>query len=142
MAALLAGRPLTENDRAAFNIGSTRRFERTRDFIIQHYCLTRRRDSELWRYVSSMELPETLAFRLELWRRYGVLHEYDEECADGNSWLAVHAGMDHWPEREDPVFAEIPPERAQQALLGRRNAIAADVERMPLHHRLLKQVLG
>jgi len=142
MGALLNGRPLDEGDRAHFNTGSTRRFERTRDFIIQHYCLTRRRDSELWRHVSTMELPETLAFKLELWRRFGVLHEYDEECADGNSWLAIHAGMDHWPEREDPVIAEIPLERARQALAGRCKAILAAVEGMPLHRRLLEQVLG
>ncbi len=142
MAALLAGRPLNENDRAHFNAGSVRRFERTRDFIIQHYCLTRRRDSELWRHVSTMALPETLAFKLELWRRYGVLHEYDEECADGNSWLAIHAGMDHWPEREDPVIAEIPLERARQALEIRRNVILADAARMPPHHRMLSQVLN
>jgi len=142
MAALLAGRPLNEGDRAQFNAGSTRRFERTRDFIIQHYCLSRRRDSELWRHVSSMPLPETLAFKLELWRRFGVLHEYDEECADANSWLAVYAGMDSWPEREDPVVAEIPRERALQALQGRGRAIEASVERMPLHHQLLQQVLG
>ncbi|XHS77401.1 tryptophan halogenase family protein [Burkholderiaceae bacterium UC74_6] len=142
MAALMAGRPLNESDRALFNEGSLRRFARTRDFIIQHYCLTRRRDSELWRHVSTMELPETLAFKLELWRRFGVLHEYDDECADGNGWLAIHAGMDHWPEQEDPVLAEIPAERALQALQGRRNGIAASVERMPRHHQVLKQMLG
>jgi tryptophan halogenase len=142
MAALTAGRPLNEDDLALFNEGSARRFARIRDFIILHYCLTRRRDSELWCHASSMELPETLAFRMELWRRYGVLHEYDEEGFDATSWLAVHAGMDHWPERDDPVIAELPAERARQALLGRRHAIAANVERMPLHHRMLRQVLG
>lgn len=142
MMLLTAGRPLDDNDRARFNDGSARRFARIRDFIILHYCLTRRRDSELWRHVAAMELPDTLAFKLELWRRFGVLHEYDEEGFDATSWLAVHAGMDHWPERQDPVFAEIPPERALQALQGRRNAIAAMVERMPPHHRMLEQVLG
>ncbi|MDR7296611.1 tryptophan halogenase [Pelomonas aquatica] len=141
MTMLTAGRPLDENDRALFNDGSVRRFARIRDFIILHYCLTRRRDSELWRHVATMELPETLAFRMELWRRYGVLHEYDEEGFDATSWLAIHAGMEHWPERNDPVFAEIPPERALQALQGRRNAIAASVARMPLHHQMLGQVL-
>jgi len=55
---------------------------------------------------------------------------------------AVHAGMDHWPQREDPVFAEIPPEDAIRALQGRRRAIAATVERMPAHHSMLKHVLG
>jgi glycine/D-amino acid oxidase-like deaminating enzyme len=142
MGALMAGRPLNDNDRAAFNSGSIRRFERTRDFIIQHYCLTRRRDSELWRHVATMDLPETLAFKLEMWRSHGVLHHYDDECADANSWLAIYAGMEHWPEREDPVLAEIPYPRALQALQGRRRAIEASVQRMPLHHQLLKQVLG
>ena len=141
MAALEAGRPLDENDMALFNDGAARRFGRIRDFIILHYCLTQRRDSDLWRHVSSMELPETLAFRLELWRRYGVLHEYDEEGFDATSWLAIHAGMDHWPERSDPVFAEIPTELAARALDERRRAIAAAVDRMPPHHRLLEQVL-
>jgi hypothetical protein len=142
MTMLTEGRPQDEDARALFNEGSVRRFARIRDFIILHYCLTRRRDSELWRHVSSMALPETLAFRLELWRRHGVLQEYDEEGFDATSWLAIHAGMAHWPEREDPVFAEIPPERALRALEGRRQAIAAAVQRMPRHAQLLKQVLG
>ena len=141
MVMLEAGRPLDENDMALFNDGAARRFARIRDFIILHYCLTQRRDSELWRHVSSMELPDTLTFRLELWRRYGVLHEYDEEGFDGTSWLAIHAGMDHWPERNDPVFAEVQVELAVQVLKERHRAIAAAVDRMPAHHRLLEQVL-
>jgi tryptophan halogenase len=142
MTMLTGGRPLNDDDRALFNDGSTRRFTRIRDFIILHYCLTRRRDSELWRHVAAMELPDTLAFKLELWRRFGVLHEYDEEGFDATSWLAVHAGMDHWPERPDPVFAEIPAERALRALQGRRDAIAASVQRMPPHHLTLQRMLG
>jgi hypothetical protein len=141
MAQLTAARPLNESDLALFNEGSARRFARIRDFIILHYSLTRRRDSQLWRHVASMELPETLAFKQELWRRYGVLHQYDEEGFDATSWLAVHAGMDDWPERDDPVFAEIPRERATQALQGRRDRITAQVERMPAHHRMLQEVL-
>jgi len=141
MAALTPGRPLNADDLDLFNEGSVRRFHRIRDFIILHYCLTRRRDSELWRHVAAMELPETLAYRMELWRRYGVLHEYDEEGFDATSWLAIHAGMDHWPERDDPVIQEIPAERASRALQGRRQAIAAMVERMPMHERTLREVL-
>jgi hypothetical protein len=57
------------------------------------------------------------------------------------SWLAIHAGMDHWPERHDPVYAEIPAARAMRALSGRRHAIAASVEGMPPHHRTLQEVL-
>jgi Tryptophan halogenase len=142
MAALTAGRPLHEDELALVNDGSARRFARIRDFIILHYCLTRRRDSELWRHVATMELPDTLAYKLALWREFGVLHMQDEESFDATSWLAIHAGMAHWPERRDPVFAEVAPERAAQVLQGRRAAIAASVERMPQHHRMLQKVLG
>lgn len=141
LTALSNQRPLNESDLALFNEGSARRFARVRDFIILHYCLTQRRDSELWRYVANMELPETLAFKMELWRRYGVLHQYDEECFDATSWLAIHAGMAHWPEREDPVITEISQERALRALQGRRDGIAAMVERMKPHHVTLQEVL-
>jgi hypothetical protein len=142
MMALSAGRPLRDDDRALFNEASVRRFVRIRDFIILHYCLTRRRDSELWRYVASMPLPATLAFKMETWRRFGVLRDYDEDPFFGPNWLSVFLGMDYWPEREDPVLAEIPSERAFTALQERRLAIAAAVERMPLHHRMLEEVLN
>ena len=141
MTMLTEGRPLDEDARLPFNEGSVRRFARIRDFIILHYCLTQRRDGELWRHVATMALPETLAYRLELWRRYGVLQEYEEEGFDATSWLAVHAGMAHWPERLDPVVTEVPAERALQALQGRRRAIDAMVERMPRHERTLREVL-
>jgi tryptophan halogenase len=136
-----AERPLNESDVALFNEGAARRFARIRDFIILHYHLTRRRDSELWRHVATMELPETLAFKLELWRRYGVLHQYEEEAFDATSWLAIHTGMDHWPERNDPVYAEIARDQAVSALQDRHDGIAAMVERMPLHHRTLEDTL-
>jgi hypothetical protein len=141
MTLLTGGRPLTVSDRDDFNEGTARRFARIRDFIILHYCLTQRRDSELWRHVATMELPESLAFRLEAWRRQGVLLQYDEEGFDATSWLAIHAGMEHWPERADPVFAEIPYERAERVLKARREQIAASVQRMPLHHQTLQAVL-
>ncbi|WP_057299533.1 tryptophan halogenase family protein [Pelomonas sp. Root1217] len=142
MSSLTAGRPLDASDPARFNELVMRRFTRVRDFIILHYHLTRRRDSELWRYVAAMELPETLTFRMDLWRRFGVLHEYDEDPFYAPSWLAIYAGMDYWPERHDPVCEEIPGERAGRALRSRQQAIAASVERMPLHHLTLQKMLG
>jgi tryptophan halogenase len=50
--------------------------------------------------------------------------------------------MDHWPERKDPVYDEIPRERALAALDQRRTAIEASAERMPPHHRTLLKMLG
>ena len=72
------------------------------DFIILHYCLTERRDSELWRYMAALELPESLAYKIHAWRETGALVGYDDEGFDRTSWLAVFAGMRHWPKRVSP----------------------------------------
>ena len=127
---------------AAFNTGMLRQFERVRDFIILHYCLTARRDSQLWRDMASMELPETLAFKVHAWRQAGALHQYDEEGFDATSWLAIHAGMGHWPQRADPSLRDIPHDDALRALRFRRDSIAAAVAAMPTHDACLQNVLA
>ena len=142
MALLTSAVPIDDAAVAAYNTGVVRQFARIRDFIILHYCLSGRRDSELWRHVSAMALPETLAFKIEAWRRFGILHTYDEEGFDATSWLAVHAGMRHWPEAADPVFGELTTDAARQALTRRRDAIAASVSRLPVHHEFLDHMLS
>ncbi|HJV60219.1 MAG TPA: tryptophan halogenase family protein [Albitalea sp.] len=141
MARLTPGHPITAEAVDGFNAGAVREFRRIRDFIVLHYCLTARRDSVLWRDMAAMELPETLAFKIEAWRRLGVLHLQQDEGFDQTSWLAIHAGMGHWPEQVDPVFDELPRDEAVRALERRRQAIAATAARLPLHNDYLNRVL-
>ena len=126
---------------AHYNKGMTRVFERIRDFIILHYCLTERRDSQLWRDMASMELPETLDFKMHVWRQTGSLNMNGEEGFEATSWLAIHAGMGNWPVRADPLLAEVPVAEALQALHQRRDHYAAVVAGMPTHEAFLRRVL-
>ena len=142
MPLLVSPAPIDSEAVADFNTRLVRQFCRIRDFIILHYCLTERRDSSLWRDMASMELPATLAFKLHAWRQSGTLHQYDEEGFDATSWLAIHAGMQHWPEREDPVLDEVPREEALMALRRRREAIAAAVAPLPPHDVFLSKAIG
>ncbi|MCE4536950.1 tryptophan 7-halogenase [Pelomonas sp. P7] len=137
MVQLTEGGPLDDEAVARFNEGAATQFRRIRDFIILHYCTTARRDSALWRHVASMELPDTLAFKMEAWRRFGVVHQYDEEAFGTTSWLSVYSGMGCWPECADPVLDELPRQEAAQALEGRAQAIRRAVEPLPAHHRYL-----
>jgi tryptophan halogenase len=127
---------------AGYNKGMARVFERIRDFIILHYCLTERRDSALWRDMANMELPQTLDFKLHAWRQTGSLNMNGEEGFEATSWLAIHAGMGNWPVRADPVLAEVPVAEASQALHQRRDHFAAVVATMPTHEAFLRLMLG
>jgi tryptophan halogenase len=139
---LLPGAPAGEASVATYNTAMVRQFERVRDFIILHYCLTARRDSEFWRGMANMELPETLAFKIHAWRQAGALHQYDQEGFDATSWLVIHAGMDHWPQYQDPSLRDMPREEALRALRLRRDTIAAAVAGMPSHQACLDKVLA
>jgi tryptophan halogenase len=139
MSQLTATRPLNESDLALFNEGSARRFARIRDFIILHYCLTRRRDSELWRHVATMELPETLAFGWSCGAAMACCTSTTKRADATSGWPSMPA----WPigqSARHPVFAEIR-KSGSRALQARRDGIAAQVERMPAHHRTLQAML-
>ena len=142
MPLLRSGAPVRDADVAEYNTGSVRQFARIRDFIILHYRLSARRDSALWRDMTSMELPPTLAFKLHAWRESGTLHMYDEEGFDATSWLAIHSGMRNWPANEDPVLQEFPIDEARSILEQRRAANAEVAQRLPTHETYLAHVLG
>jgi tryptophan halogenase len=142
MELLQRGAPIEDAAISAYNTGLVRQFERIRDFIILHYCLTERRDSPFWRDMAEMVLPDTLAYKLDQWRETGTLHQYDEEGFDETSWLAVHAGMNHWPKQSDPTFGDRPVEATAAWLRERRQQMAAVVKTLPSHQEYLAMVLG
>jgi tryptophan halogenase len=138
---LAPGAPVSDDAVERFNARTARQFAQLRDFTLLHYCLSARRDSAFWRAMTTVELPATLAFRIDTWRELGTLHFDDDESFDAASWLAIHAGMEHWPQRLDPVLETTDREAALRALQRRRTRIAATVGGLPPHHAYIADVL-
>ncbi len=90
---------IDEYNRIAIN-----EYERIRDFIILHYKLTSRTDSELWRYCSAMTVPDTVTWKIEHFRRNGRLVQRDADLFGPPSWLAVHIGQGNMPQGTDPLL--------------------------------------
>lgn len=115
-----------------FNRVSVNENERIRDFIILHYKLTQRDDSELWRYCEAMSIPDTLQFKIDHFRKFGRLIARDNDLFGPPSWTAVHIGQFNYPERADPVLGYRTAD-SRDWLTKLRAAMAANAAGLPSH---------
>ena len=87
------GHPVDERRAAAANRHFELEQKHIRDFIILHYKLTGRRDTELWRQVAAMDVPDSLQHRIDTFRSCGTLLQYDAESFKPESWLTMFNGF-------------------------------------------------
>jgi len=45
------------------------------DFIVMHYPLTERTDTEFWRHCKTMKIPDSLQHRLDLFKKTGPIFQ-------------------------------------------------------------------
>ena len=121
-------------DRDEFNRLVDLEYGRVRDFLILHYHATTRDDSEFWNHVRTMEVPDSLAGKMELWRKAGRVESYSDGLFYDASWIAVYLGQGMFPERHDPRTAMADPERVAAAMARLKNTIDDGVKALP-HHR-------
>jgi tryptophan halogenase len=128
-----------EADVAEYNRLVQLEYERIRDFVILHYHATLRDDSELWKYVRHMTIPDSLTHKIELFRSRGRVFRYDDELFAETSWVAVMMGQGIWPRNYDPL-ADVPPlEELQKKLAAIRAVIQRGTQAIPTHAQFIDQ---
>jgi tryptophan 7-halogenase len=121
-----------------FNRIATTETERIRDFLILHYKLTQRDDSPLWRYTSQMEIPDTLRFKIEHFRKFGRLLAPENDLFGAPSWTAVHIGQLNIPERVDPLLHYR--DNDGREWMGKlQAAMNQEAARLPTHQQFVDQ---
>jgi tryptophan halogenase len=121
-----------------FNRIAINEFERIRDFLILHYKLTARDDAPLWRYCSAMEIPDSLQYKIEHFKRYGRLVSEGMELFGNASWLAVHIGQLNWPQRHDPLI-DLRTLDGDAMLARQHAAMVQAAQAMPSHGAFIRQ---
>ncbi|WP_049630503.1 tryptophan halogenase family protein [Cellvibrio sp. pealriver] len=86
-----------------------------RDFIILHYHVTERNDSEFWRYCRTMEVPESLRHRIQLFKETGRVFRDGNELFD-DSWQQVMIGQGLMPKHHHPLVDTMSKEELQTFL--------------------------
>ena len=98
--------------------------ERIRDFIILHYKVTDRADTEFWRHCRQMDIPDTLAAKIDMFHETGhVFREANELFVD--SWQQVMIGQGLMPERYHPLVDSM----SEQELSGFINQIKGSIDK-------------
>lgn len=131
--ALFPDRRFNPAERDEYNRQVQEVFEDVRDFIVLHYKATRREDSEFWNYCRTMDVPDKLASKLELWRSKGRLFRDGQELFGPASWVAVLLGQGVIPEEPDPVVLKINPDMTADVIDKMRLSYRLMAEQMPPH---------
>jgi tryptophan halogenase len=139
---LLPDRSWDPADEAEFNRLMQLEYERVRDFIILHYCATQRDDTDFWNYCRTMELPESLASKMELFRERGIVRMYRDGMFLEPSWLAVYLGQNVLPRRHDPLSDAVPTGALRRDMEAMRERYRQAAERLPDHHERLRSMLA
>jgi tryptophan halogenase len=108
-------------------------FEDVRDFIVLHYNATRRDDSEFWNYCRTMEVPDSLATMMELWRAKGRIFRPGRELFGTPSWVAVMLGQGIVPEEQEPAANAMEDTFMSNAMDQMRLSYRRAAEQMPSH---------
>lgn len=139
---MLPAGAISARDVAEFNDQQMLDMEQIRDFLILHYKATDRRDTPFWRHCASMEVPESLAHRIELFRETGRVFRRNEELFAENSWVQVMMGQGIVPQSYHPVAAKLRDEELAHLLQTLREQVDRTVAALPAHGDYIARYCG
>jgi tryptophan halogenase len=128
----MPGKVCAAVDRDEYNRQFAFEMERIRDFIVLHYTLNER-EEPFWRACREMELPGTLAHRIELFRTNGHIFRDADELFGEVAWFQVMAGQGITPAGSH-ALAETISDSDLKAYLETLNALyIREAARYPAH---------
>jgi tryptophan halogenase len=131
--ALFPDKRFNPAERNEYNRQMQHVYEDARDFIILHYKATQRDDSAFWNYCRTMEVPDSLERKLELWQAKGRLFRESYELFGTASWVAVLLGQGIVPREHEPAADALDEAMIADALDKMQLSYQRMAEHMPSH---------
>lgn len=122
------------------NVGAS--MERVRDYQMCHYVLNQRTGQPLWDYCRSIEVPDSLRYKLELFFARGMLALYDDETFEEDDWICMLLGHGLIPKAYDPLVDQTDQSEAIQQFQKMLGFIRSVVEPMKPMEAYLGKVLA
>lgn len=109
-----------------------------KDFLIAHYKITDREDTEFWRYVKNMAIPESLQERLHVFKTRGEALVSPQELFKEPSWFCVLVGQGLIPQSYHVVADSLPENELRMRLTKIRAGIQNRINSMPTHAEYIR----
>ncbi|MCJ7421437.1 tryptophan halogenase family protein [Sphingomicrobium astaxanthinifaciens] len=139
LAGVLSLDGVTPAQEETFNRLLGKEFSRIRDFLILHYKATKRDDSEFWNYCRTMDIPDTLQEKIDLFRLNGQVFREEDELFAETSWVAVMMGQGIVPGRPSAMAHSLDLDKLREEYEGIDKSIRYVVGNMPTHDQYLER---
>ena len=120
-----------------FNTQMRFEVDNVRDFIVLHYRVTDRTDTDFWCQCRAMDIPDTLRHRIELFRQSGRVFRIPTELFGENSWIQVMLGQGLEPEQYHPIANMMTDEELEKFLTGIHANVHNLVGQLPKHEQFI-----
>jgi tryptophan halogenase len=122
-----------------YNRQSRVEFEQVRDFIICHYHVNSRTDSDFWQECRRMSIPDTLENKLRLFRETGKIYREQDELFSEVAWLQVLVGQGVMPDDYHPLAAVLPDASLVEMLDNVKTVVQKPLAHLPTHEDFLQR---
>ncbi|MXO59475.1 tryptophan halogenase [Altererythrobacter salegens] len=139
---MLPAGEVSQRDIDEFNDQQMTDMLQIRDFLILHYKATERRDSAFWRQCATMEVPDSLQHKIELFRETGRVFRKNEELFVENSWVQVMMGQGIMPRSYHPIAAKLTQAELDHLLNSIRESVEKTVAGLPDHQAYVARYCG
>ncbi|MEK8033968.1 tryptophan halogenase family protein [Ideonella sp. DXS29W] len=130
---------IRQSDIDEYNQQAQNEIEHIRDFVVLHYHVTNRTDSEFWRGCRTMDIPPSLKHRIDLFRETGRVFRMQNELFAENSWIQVMLGQGITPQQHHQVADLMGDQELAGFLDGIRQQVNRTVAQLPPHQAYVKQ---
>lgn len=128
--------PIQEN---LYNKLTKQEYTRIRDFLVLHYNATQRNDSAFWDHCRTMDIPETLKEKIDLFKWNGQFFREENELFIATSWVAVMMGQGIFPQTYNPSVDSLNEVKTASEMGEIEKSIQYLISTMPSHKDYLNQ---
>lgn len=125
-----------------YNAESKQEFETIRDFIVLHYHVNERQDSDFWTYMRNMPIPERLQMKLDGFQQAAALFNDQNDIFRDASWIQVMLGQGIMPQDFHPSANSLDDKTLIETMRKILSAKQQPLSKMLPHDEFLSRYIG